>query len=85
MKHSKSYERDWGLFEGRNDSAVSGYETMIQNIQSKIDEGHKIEWSPNERWCEIDGETFNIRKDLFDKLVHNGDIVLSITTFLNKH
>ncbi len=74
MKHSKSYERDWGLFEGKNNSAITHCEKVKQTIQNKLNEGHPIIWAKNERYCEIDGETFNISKRLFDRLVSSGEI-----------
>ena len=77
MKHSKSYERDWGLFEGKSDRQIIHTEILKQTIQTKIDEGRQIIWSSNNRWCEIDGETFNVSKALFDKWVSKGEIKLS--------
>ena len=76
MKHSKSYERDWGLIEGINRRQIDSCDLLKQTIQTKIDEGHKIIFAANGRWCEIDGETYNVSKALFDKWVNNHEIEL---------
>ena len=79
MKHSQSQERDWGFFEGRNSGQIISCDQTKQIIQNKINEGHQIVWSPNERWCEIDGETFNVNKALFEKWVNSGEIEYKIS------
>lgn len=76
MKHSKSYERDWALFEGANKRQINSCDDIKRTIQNKIDDGHQIVWAPNERWCEIDGETFNIGKALFETWVSNNELIL---------
>jgi hypothetical protein len=37
----------------------------LQNINRLIKEGHKIEWSFNERFCTINNKSFNIPKNIF--------------------
>ena len=76
MKYSKSYETIKGWSEGRDDKGIARHQAMIQTIQSKINEGCKIEFAANKRWCVIDGETFNIGLKLFERLIDLGEIVL---------
>lgn len=53
-----------------------------EKIQTKINEGHKIIWSPNGKWCEIDGETFNVSKNKFTLWVGKGLITLPVSYVL---
>lgn len=41
----------------------------LKEIKALSEAGHNIVWSGNERWCVINGKTFNISKSVYIKRV----------------
>lgn len=52
-----------GLFDG---SYIGSLDRIITKMKYLIKQGNKIVWSFNERWCTINGQTFNISKIVWD-------------------
>lgn len=73
--YKKSTESDFGHFADGNDRQISHTRILKDRIQAALNEGIKIEWSPNEQWCTIDGETLNVSKKLFTQWIESGELV----------
>ena len=41
----------------------------LKKMLQLVNKGHEIKWSANERWCTINGTTFNISKSVYEKRV----------------
>ena len=46
----------------------------LKKISSLVKSGHKIQWSTNERWCSVNGETFNVAKTVYEKRVLESEL-----------
>ena len=39
----------------------------LKKLSALINSGHELTWSANEKWCTINGQTFNISKSVYIK------------------
>lgn len=45
---------------------ASNVYNIFRKVRSLEKKGHKIEWSKNERFCIIEGKTYNIAKSVYE-------------------
>ena len=74
MKYNSLMYRPDSVNTEINEVNVSGsYDHSLNKIIYKIKEllkqGFKPEWSCSERYCTINGQTFNIAKPVFDRRI----------------
>lgn len=60
------YEVD-SSFDG---SYLSSLDRMIREMRRLVAKGAEIVWSTNERFCIINGKTFNVSKIVWDARTH---------------
>lgn len=46
----------------------------LQAMKALAEAGHEIIWSGNERWCVVNGKTFNIHKSVYIKRVIESEL-----------
>lgn len=74
-KYSKSTESDFNYFDNGNSGQIIHTRIIKDKIQAALNNGVEIEWSQNEQFCVIDGETFNVSKKLFEQWLTSGELV----------
>lgn len=46
----------------------------LKKMSALVDAGHEIIWSTNEKWCTVNGQTFNISKSVYKKRVLESEL-----------
>ena len=47
-------------------SYVTSLQNTILEMFKLVRKGHPIKWGPKEKWCVINGKTFNVPKSVWD-------------------
>ena len=53
----------------------------LKEIKTLSKSGHAIIWSANERWCTVNGKTFNISKAVYQKRIIESDLEETFTDY----
>ena len=75
--HPKIVYMDRSTLENRLGYAIKCKYSVwkdLKKLKTLSEAGHEIAWSGNERWCVVDGKTFNISKSVYVKRVIESDL-----------
>ncbi len=77
MGRSRRIDIDSSLFDDTLDYAIECKMSVwkdLKELKKLSESGHDIVWSSNERWCIVNGKTFNISKSVYQKRVIESDL-----------